>query len=125
MSLPELKPTSDNPWNEDDGMLSLQSFLSQLDAGGIRRRPCNRLRDVLRERGRHRIIEEKQNPPHCADASDEPAATVEAGPVALPLALASRHPGRPALLLSLVIRAARPRNRRFRLLDFRRSFPAD
>lgn len=81
MALPELEPSRDDPRHEDDGVLGVQPLLLQLDPGRVRERARDGLRDVLREGGRHGVVEEEQQPPGRADAAHEPAAAVHARPL--------------------------------------------
>lgn len=83
MALPELEPAGDDAGDEDDGVLDAEPLLVQLDPGRVRERACDGLRDVLRERRRHRVVEEEQEPPGGAHAPDQPAAAVHARPPGL------------------------------------------
>lgn len=78
--LPELEAAGDDARDEHDGVLRPQPLLLQLDPGRVRERPRDRLRDVLRERRRHRVVQEEQQPPRRAHAPHQPAAAVHARP---------------------------------------------
>jgi hypothetical protein len=80
VSLPELESPGDDPGDEDDGVLDAQPLLLQLDPRRVRVRPRDGIGDVLRERRRHRVVEEEQQPPYGAHAPHQPAAAVDARP---------------------------------------------
>jgi hypothetical protein len=122
VALPELEPAGDDAGDEDDGVLDAEPLLLQLDPGRVRERARDGLRDVLRERRRHRVVEEEQEPPGGAHAPDQPAAAVHARPLALgpPGRLLGRRRGgggRPfPLVVVVVVGPVAIRGRRRRLL---------
>lgn len=77
MTLPQLKPTGNNPGDENNGMLGDESFLLQFDPGRIRQRPVDCLRHILREGWRHRMVQEHQEPPERTDHPDKPETTIK------------------------------------------------
>lgn len=83
---PKLKSTGNNPGDEHNGMLRLETFFLQLHAGRVGQRARDRLGNVLRKARGHGVVEEEEEPPREAHAPDEPAARIHARPLRLPSA---------------------------------------